>query len=74
MNANLSPLEMLATIICESGGARFLQIERVKGSAALVLFCSQNAPLELQTPLVLPITELSTRSVRQSLAACSETK
>jgi hypothetical protein len=67
MMDNLSPLEMLASIICESGGARFVKIERVKGCVALVLFCAQSAQPELQTPIALPITELSTRTVGQAL-------
>jgi hypothetical protein len=63
---NLTALELLATIICESGGARFLRIERVKGEAALVLFHAQTQP-ELQTPIAVPITELSTHTVRTAL-------
>jgi len=69
---NLSALETLLTIICESGGGRFLKIERVKGQPALVLFCAAKVPHESQTPLALPITELSTHSVRESLLALEE--
>ena len=69
---NLTALETLATIICESGGGRFLRLERVKGRPALVLFCAAKVPHESQTPVALPITELSTRSVRESLLALEE--
>jgi hypothetical protein len=69
---NLTALETLATIICESGGGRFLRIERVKGRPALVLFCAANVPHDSQTPVALPITELSTHSVRGSLLALEE--
>jgi hypothetical protein len=66
---SLTPLETLAAIICESGGGRFLRFERVKGRPALVLFCAANVPHDSQTPVALPITELSTYSVRESLLA-----
>ena len=66
---NLTALETLATIICESGGGHFLRIERVKGRPALVLFCTANILDEPQTPIALPITELSTLSVRNCLLA-----
>ena len=69
---NLTPLETLAAIICESGGGRFLRVERVKGHPALVLFCAANVPHDSQTPVALPITELSTHSVRESLLALEE--
>ncbi len=72
MREALSPLELLATIICESGGARFLSLQRVKGHPALVLFCAAIVPHESQTPVALPITELSTHSVRESLLALDE--
>lgn len=66
---NLTALETLATIICESGGGRFLRIERVKGRPALILFCAAKVPDELPTPIALPINELSTLSVRKCLQA-----
>lgn len=66
---NLTALETLATIICESGGGRFLRIERVKGCSALVLFRAASDLDESPTPIALPIMELSTRSVRMSLLA-----
>jgi hypothetical protein len=69
---NHTPLETLAAIICESGGGRFLRFERVKGRPALVLFCAANVRHDSQTPLALPITELSTHSVRESLLALEE--
>ena len=69
---NVTPLETLAAIICESGGGRFLRVERVKGQPALVLFCAAKVPHESQTPVALPITELSTHSVRESLLALEE--
>jgi len=69
MREALSPLELLATIICESGGGRFLKIERVKGCPALVLFCAASSPHESATPIALPIMELSTHSVRNHLLA-----
>jgi hypothetical protein len=68
-NENLTALETLATIICESGGARFLRVERVKGHPALVLFCSANVLDVSPTPIAMPITELSTLTVRKSLLA-----
>ncbi len=74
MREALSPLELLATIICESGGALFLRIEKVKGRPALVLFCSANVLHDSQTPVALPITELSTHTVRESLLALEETR
>ncbi len=64
---NLTALETLATIICESGGGRFLRIERVKGRPALVLFCAANAFDKAQTPVTLSISELSTHGVRKAL-------
>jgi hypothetical protein len=64
---NLTALETLATIICESGGARFLRLERVKGQPALVLFCAAKVPHESQTPIALPITQLSSHTVRNCL-------
>jgi hypothetical protein len=65
----LSPLEILASIICESGGARFLGLQRaIPGHPALILFCEANAPLEGQTPCALPIFEVNTHSVRERLA------
>ena len=66
---NLTALETLAAIICESGGGRFLRVERVKGRPALVLFCAAKVPFELLTPVALPITELSTHNVRKCLLA-----
>jgi len=72
--ANLSALETLLTIICESGGARFLKVERVKGSPALVLFCAANVPAESQTPVALAITKLSTYSVRECLLALEKSQ
>jgi hypothetical protein len=69
---NLTALENLVTIICESGGGRFLRIERVKGRPALVLFCAAKVPHEAQTPVALPITELSTHRVRECLLALEE--
>jgi hypothetical protein len=69
---NLTVLEALATIICESGGGRFLRVERVKGCPALVLFCAANVPHDSQTPVALPSTELSTHRVRESLLALEE--
>ena len=69
MREALSPLELLATIICESGGARFLSVERVKGQPALILFCSANVLDESPTPIAVPITELSTFTVRKCLLA-----
>src|SRR5208283_3438562 len=72
MREALSPLELLATIICESGGARFLRVERVKGLPALVLFCAAKVPHDSQTPVALPITELSTYRVRECLLALEE--
>ncbi len=71
---NLSALETLLTIICESGGARFLRLERVKGLPALVLFCAAKVPHESQTPVALPITELSTHSVRECLLALEKSQ
>jgi hypothetical protein len=72
--ANLSALETLLTIICESGGARFLKVERVKSRPALVVFCAANVLDESPTPVALPITEFSTHSVRNSLLALEESQ
>jgi hypothetical protein len=69
---NLTALETLLTIICESGGARFLRVERVKGRPALVLFCAAKVRNESPTPIALPITELSTFSIRECLLALEE--
>jgi hypothetical protein len=55
---SLTALEVLASIICESGGARFLKLERVKGCPALVVFCTA------ETIAALPIDQLSTRNVK----------
>lgn len=71
---SLTALEILLTIICESGGGHFLRVERVKGQPALVLFCSANVPNELQTPVALPITDLSTHSVRNCLLALKKSQ
>jgi hypothetical protein len=71
---SLTALETLLTIICESGGARFLRVERVKGDPALVLFCAANVPNESQTPVALPITELSTHAVRKCLLALEKSQ
>ena len=72
MREALSPLELLATIICESGGGRFLRVERVNGQPALILFCATNVLDESPTPVALPITELSTLSVRKCLLALED--
>jgi hypothetical protein len=72
--ANLTALETLLTIICESGGARFLRVEKVKGSPALVVFCATNAKEEPPTPVALPIAELSTHSVRNCLHALEKSQ
>ena len=69
---NLTALETLLTIICESGGARFLKVERVKNRPALVVFCATNAKEEPPTPVAVPITELSTYRVRGCLLALGE--
>jgi hypothetical protein len=69
---NLTALETLATIICQSGGGRFLRFEKVKGRPALILFCAADDLEEPPTPLALPINELSTHSVRKSLFALEE--
>ena len=71
---NLTALETLLTIICESGGARFLRLERVKGLPALVLFCAAKVRNESQTPVALPITELSTHSVKNCLLALEKSQ
>lgn len=71
---NLTALETLLTIICESGGARFLRVEKVKGRPALVLFCAANVLDESPTPIALSITELSTFSIRECLLALEETR
>jgi hypothetical protein len=71
---NLTALEALLTIICESGGARFLRVERVKGRPALVLFCAVNVQNESPTPVALPIAELSTHRVRECLLALDESQ
>jgi hypothetical protein len=54
---SLTALEVLASIICESGGARFLRLERVKGGPALVVFCTP------ETVAALPLDQLSTHNV-----------
>jgi len=71
---NVTALEALLTIICESGGARFLKVERVKGHPALVLFCAVNVQNESPTPVALPIAELSTHRVRECLLALDESQ
>ena len=71
---SLTALETLLTIICESGGGRFLRVERVKGRTALVLFCAANAPNESQTPVALAITELATHNVRNCLLALEKSQ
>lgn len=71
---NLTTLEILLTIICESGGGRFLRVERVKGRPALVLFCGANILDKTPTPVALPITELSTHSVRNCLLALEKSQ
>lgn len=71
---NLTALETLLTIICESGGARFLKVERVKSRPALVVFCATNTKEEPPTPVALPITELSTHSIRNSLASLEKSQ
>jgi hypothetical protein len=66
---SLSALELFAAIICESGGARFLGIQRaIPGHPALILFCEADAPIEKQTPCALPIFEVNTHSIRERLA------
>jgi hypothetical protein len=69
---NLTPLETLAAIICESGGGRFLRIERVKGRPDLVLFCAAKVQDELPTPIAVPINELSILTVRKCLLALED--
>ena len=65
---NLSALEILATIVCESASARFLGIQKAcKGHAALILFCDANMPVEGQTPCALGIYEFSTRTIKERL-------
>lgn len=59
---SLTTLEILASIICESGGARFLRLERVKGCPALVVFCTP------QTVAALPLDQLSTTNVELAVA------
>lgn len=66
---NLSVLEILATMVCESASARFLGIQKAcKGHPALILFCAANVPVETQTPCALPIFEFSTQAIREHLA------
>lgn len=71
---NLTALETLLTIICESGGGRFLKVERVKNRPALVVFCTTNAKEEPPTPIAVPITELSTHSVRECLLSLEKSQ
>jgi hypothetical protein len=71
---NLSALEALLAIICESGGARLLKVERVKNRPALVVFCATKAKEEPPTPVALPITELSTHRVRECLLALEKSQ
>lgn len=66
---NLSVLEILATVVCESASARFLGLQKAcEGHPALILFCAANVPVEAQTPCALPIIEFSTHAVRERLA------
>jgi hypothetical protein len=55
---SLTALEVLASIICESGGARFLRLERVNGCPALAVFCTPG------TVAALPLDQLSTHNVK----------
>jgi len=55
---SLTALEVLASIICESGGARFLRLERVKGCPAIAVFCTPG------TVAALPFDQLSTHNVK----------
>lgn len=71
---NLTALKTLLTIICESGGARFLRVERVEGHTALALFCPMNILDESPTAVALPIMDLSTQSVRNCLLALEKSQ
>jgi hypothetical protein len=73
MTKTLSPLELLAKLVCESAGARFIGVEKaIPGHSAHILFCAANVPDEMQTTCALPIFECSTHSVRERLQQALE--
>jgi hypothetical protein len=73
MKEILSPLELLAKLVCESAGARFIGVEQaIPSHSALILFCAANVPHKMQTTCVPPIFECSTHSIRERLQQALE--